>query len=48
MTSYQIKNELTNSKSANLVGLFAEENMPLQIDAPKKNPMLADKIKCIK
>lgn len=36
------KNELANSKSDQVLGLFAEENMPLQIDAPKKNPMLDD------
>lgn len=36
------KNELLNAKSDKLLGLFAEENMPLQIDAPAENPKLAE------
>lgn len=36
------KTDLANSKSDQVLGLFAEKNMPLQIDAPQQNPLLAD------
>lgn len=36
------KNEMQNSKSKQILGLFADNNMPLQIDAPDKNPTLVD------
>lgn len=36
------KNALKNAKSDKILGLFADENMPLQIDAPNKNPKLVD------
>ena len=36
------KNELQNSKSKQVLGLFADNDMPLQIDAPDKNPKLVD------
>lgn len=36
------KQQLANSKSDKVLGLFAEKNMPLQIDAPKQNPLLSD------
>lgn len=36
------KNELQNSKSKQILGLFADNDMPLEIDAPDKNPKLVD------
>ena len=36
------KTDLANSKNDQVLGLFAEKNMPLQIDAPQQNPLLAD------
>ncbi len=36
------KNELQNSKNKQVLGLFADNDMPLQIDAPDKNPKLVD------
>ena len=36
------KTDLANSQSDQVLGLFSEENMPLQLDAPKKNPLLVD------
>lgn len=36
------KQELANSQKNQVLGLFADENMPLAIDAPAKNPSLAD------
>nr|WP_263313139.1 alkaline phosphatase [Mammaliicoccus sp. Marseille-Q6498] len=36
------KDDLLNSQSDKLLGLFAEENMPLQVDAPKDDPKLAE------
>lgn len=36
------KQQLANSKKDQVLGLFADKNMPLQIDAPKQNPLLSD------
>lgn len=36
------KQQLANSKKDKVLGLFAEKHMPLQIDAPDKNPLLVD------
>ena len=36
------KNELNQSKSNQVLGLFSEKDMPLQIDAPESNPLLVD------
>lgn len=36
------KQQLANSKKDQVLGLFADKNMPLQIDAPKQNPVLSD------
>ncbi|WP_436854672.1 alkaline phosphatase [Staphylococcus caeli] len=36
------KSQMQNSKSNQILGLFADNDMPLQIDAPKKNPKLVD------
>src|SRR5699024_12433434 len=36
------KNELQNSKSKQVVGLFADNDMPLQIHAPDTNETLVD------
>lgn len=36
------KQQLANAKSNQVLGLFADKNMPLQIDAPKQNPLLSD------
>lgn len=36
------KQQLANSKKDKVLGLFAEKNMSLQIDAPEKNPLLVD------
>ncbi|WP_323704717.1 alkaline phosphatase [Mammaliicoccus sp. Dog046] len=36
------KNALLNSQSDQVLGLFSEENMPLQIDAPNDDPKLAE------
>ncbi|MCE4966505.1 alkaline phosphatase [Staphylococcus chromogenes] len=36
------KAQLTASKKDKVLGLFADKNMPLQIDAPDKNPLLVD------
>lgn len=36
------KNELNNSQSNKVLGTFSEKDMPLQIDAPKSNPLLVD------
>ncbi|WP_251517824.1 MULTISPECIES: alkaline phosphatase [Staphylococcus] len=36
------KTQLQNSKNNQVLGLFSDENMPLQIDAPAKNPKLVD------
>lgn len=36
------KQQLANAKSDRVLGLFADKNMPLQIDAPKQNPLLSD------
>ena len=36
------KQQLANSKKDQVLGLFADKNMPLQIDAPKQNPLLYD------
>lgn len=36
------KNDLLNSQSDQILGLFAEKNMPLQIDAPNDDPKLAE------
>lgn len=36
------KDELANSQSDQILGLFSEKDMPLQIDAPQENPLLVD------
>ncbi|MDP4461290.1 alkaline phosphatase [Staphylococcus hyicus] len=36
------KQQLAQSKKDQVLGLFADKNMPLQIDAPKQNPLLSD------
>lgn len=36
------KNELNQSSKKQVLGLFSEEDMPLQIDAPNSNPLLVD------
>ena len=36
------KNELNQSTSNQVLGLFSEKDMPLQIDAPESNPLLVD------
>lgn len=36
------KNDLKNSKGDQVLGLFAKNDMPLNIDAPNKNPELVD------
>ena len=36
------KQQLATSKKDKVLGLFAKKNMPLQIDAPEKNPLLVD------
>ncbi|MBY7664407.1 alkaline phosphatase [Staphylococcus agnetis] len=36
------KQQLAHSKKDQVLGLFADKNMPLQIDAPKQNPLLSD------
>ncbi|MCT1756294.1 alkaline phosphatase [Staphylococcus haemolyticus] len=36
------KDELANSQSDQVLGLFSEKDMPLQIDAPQSNPLLVD------
>ncbi|QQB98947.1 alkaline phosphatase [Staphylococcus saccharolyticus] len=36
------KSELNNSQSNKVLGTFSEKDMPLQIDAPKSNPLLVD------
>src|SRR5699024_886753 len=36
------KEDLKNSTSKQILGLFADKNMPLQVDAPDKNPKLID------
>jgi len=36
------KDELANSQSDQVLGLFSEKDMPLQIDAPQENPLLVD------
>lgn len=36
------KSQMQNSNSKQILGLFADNDMPLQIDAPKQNPKLVD------
>ncbi|NJH99099.1 alkaline phosphatase [Staphylococcus hyicus] len=36
------KQQLAQSKKDQVLGLFADKNMPLQIDAPKQTPLLSD------
>lgn len=36
------KQQLAQSKKDQVLGLFTDKNMPLQIDAPKQNPLLSD------
>ncbi|PTJ80978.1 alkaline phosphatase, partial [Staphylococcus simulans] len=36
------KTDVANSQSNQVLGLFSEKNMPLQLDATKKNPLLVD------
>lgn len=36
------KQQLAQSKKDQVLGLFADKNMPLQIDAPKQNPLLSE------
>lgn len=36
------KQQLAQSKKDQVLGLFGDKNMPLQIDAPKQNPLLSD------
>lgn len=36
------KTQLLNSQSDKVLGTFSEKDMPLQIDAPSKNPLLVD------
>ncbi|MFN1222428.1 alkaline phosphatase, partial [Enterococcus faecium] len=36
------KDELANSQSDQVLGLFSEKNIPLHIDAPQSNPLLVD------
>ncbi|MFY0486599.1 alkaline phosphatase, partial [Staphylococcus haemolyticus] len=36
------KDELANSQSYQVLGLFSEKDMPLQIDAPQSNQLLVD------
>ncbi|MDK8288018.1 MAG: alkaline phosphatase [Staphylococcus lugdunensis] len=36
------KTDLAHSQSHQVLGLFAEKDMPLQIDAPQQNPLLVD------
>lgn len=36
------KQQLAQSKKDQVLGLFADKNMPLQIDATKQNPLLSD------